>query len=118
MELMKVVFHINEIDKWKTVLTNTNNFIKDIGKENVNVEIVANGAAVQIFGTSDQIKRNIEIDEISRLSTIGVKINLCKNSLIGFDINDTTLPEYAEVVPSAITKLVKLQMEGYAYIKP
>ncbi len=46
MERYKAIFHINESEKWSTVLANINNLIKDLGKDDVVVEIVANGYAV------------------------------------------------------------------------
>lgn len=118
MKKLKVLFHINEIDKWKTVLANTNNLIKDTGIDNVDIDIVANGAAVLLFNPDASAQRSNELNEISKLSELGVKITLCRNSLNGLNMDETALPEYIEVVQAAVTRLAAYQLEGYAYIKP
>jgi intracellular sulfur oxidation DsrE/DsrF family protein len=46
MDNFKVIFHINESNKWNTLLANVSNLIKDLGNENVTIEVLANGSAV------------------------------------------------------------------------
>ncbi len=46
------------------------------------------------------------------------KFNVCNNAMKIHKINKEDLFEFCEVVPAGITKLVELQMDGYAYVKP
>lgn len=55
MDKYKVVFHIDEQDKAGLVLHNISNLILDIGEENLEIEMVANGDAVKVLvrGTNE-----------------------------------------------------------------
>lgn len=116
MEKYKVVFHINESNKWSGLLANVNNLIKDLGLENIIIEVLANGAAVVDLVL---INKDIEfINKISNFSKQGVNITACRNSLVGNNIDEKLLSDFISVVPAGVTELIKRQVEGYAYIKP
>jgi intracellular sulfur oxidation DsrE/DsrF family protein len=114
----KVIFHINESEKWSTVLVNVNNLIKDLGKDDVMVEIVANGYAVIDYEFDINNEHNETIDKMLSASKLGVQFIACRNSLAGNKIDEKLLPSFVTVVPAGVTELVKKQSEGYAYIKP
>ena len=59
--------------------------------------------------------------KISGLKDQGVNFNVCANTLKGKKINltnDLYDVEKADVVPSGVAELAKLQAQGYTYIKP
>ena len=112
----KVLFHINEPENWKKVITNIKNFIKDIGVGNADIEILANGNAVAIFKDSNEYKEIL--DQLSEITAKGVCIAVCNNALNAHEVNKEALPSFAKAVPAGITEIVKKQMDGYAYIKP
>jgi uncharacterized protein len=114
----KVIFHINESEKWSTVLANVNNLIKDLGKDDVIVEIVANGYAVMDYVFDINNKYNEIIDKMLSTSKLEVQFIACRNSLVGNKIDEKLLPSFVKVVPAGVTELIKKQSEGYAYIKP
>ncbi len=113
MKKYKVLFHINESNKWSALLANVNNLIKDLGKDNIIVEVVANGLAA-----ADYVSNSEEINMISKTSKLGVSFIACRNSLIGNKIEERLLPDFIEIVPAGVTEIIKKQAEGYAYIKP
>lgn len=117
MDIIKALFHINENTRWKMVIANIDNLIKDAGKENVIIEVVANGKAVSIFNLPDN-ELQTELKDIERLAEAGVKIMVCRNSLKGLEISEKQIPEYATVVPAGITQIIIRQQQGYAYVKP
>ncbi|MGB9785489.1 MAG: DsrE family protein [Fervidicoccaceae archaeon] len=43
---------------------------------------------------------------------------MCRNSLRTLGIKEEEILEHFEIVPAGITQIVKLQSEGFAYIKP
>lgn len=118
MEKYKVVFHINESNKWYNLLANVNNLTKDLGKDNVIVEVVANGAAVADYVSDSEKGDNIFINKVSDAINFGVKFMACKNSLVANKIDEKLIPEFITVVPAGVTELVKKQTAGYGYIKP
>ncbi|WP_196594087.1 DsrE family protein [Pectinatus sottacetonis] len=117
--MLKVVFHINELNKWEMTLGNIKNLFKDAGQEKSQVSLVANGEAVRIITMAKKDKAASAIlYDIKILSSKNVKMFFCHNALRGNDIETSIVPEYIEVVPAGITKLIYLQQNGCAYIKP
>ncbi len=115
---LKVIFHINEPDRWDVALGNITNLLRDVGQENVEVRVLANGPAVLAFSDDEKM------DRIRELSVMGVRFLACRNSLKNICstsevcITEEALPDFIGVVPAGITELIKRQAEGYAYIKP
>lgn len=116
MDQLKVVFHINEGNRWPILLSNLKNLMKDLGEETIHVKVIANGIAVAAYTLepdNQRILRNVE-----ELSAIGVEFFACRNSLKGSKIEEDTLVDMVEVVPAGVVELVKSQAQGYGYIKP
>ena len=117
MERLKVLFHINEPERWDTALGNITNLLKDVGEDGVDAVAIANGPSVNAF-IDDQ-----KLEAIKGLLDKGVKFLTCKNSLkkmcsAGVCISEESLPSFIKVVPAAITEIIKMQADGFAYIKP
>lgn len=115
---MKVLFHVNEADRWDTALGNISNLIKDVGGDAVEIVVVANGPSVMSFIDGDKLE--IMREQAGK----GVKILACGNSLkkmcYGVDacISEASLPSFIDVVPAGITEIIRRQAEGYSYVKP
>ena len=45
----RVIFHIDEMNKWNMVLKNADNLLNSVDGENIKIEILANGEAVQYY---------------------------------------------------------------------
>jgi hypothetical protein len=118
MNKPKVLFHINENERWKVVFGNINNLISDLGEENVDVVVIANGFAV--YGYTDPEKVSV----IEQLSVAGVKFIACRNSIRSMCqegvacVKEELLPSFTTIVPAGITEIVNRQRDGYAYVKP
>lgn len=111
---MKVLFHINEPDRWNRVIMNINNFLLDVGPGKAEIEVLANGAGVQPLNRSTPELTG----QISDLHRQGVVFAACNNALNLHNINSDDLPPFIKVVPAGITEIVLKQSQGYAYIKP
>jgi len=131
MDKMKVLFHVNEPERWQRTLLNIINFLNDAGQENVDVKVIANGAAVSVYTNKCQISEaNSEtanscgitsgdlLEQINNLTKIGVKFVACRNSLRMNSLDENMIQSYVTVVAAGITEIVKKQAEGYAYIMP
>jgi len=117
MKKLEVLFHINEVERWDTALGNITNLIKDVGEEAVDAVVLANGPAVNAYIDDKKIAT------IKGLIDKGVRFLTCRNSLkkmcsAGVCISEETLPSFIGVVPAGITEIVKMQADGYAYVKP
>ncbi len=118
MDLLQVIFHVSEPERWKVALTNAQNFINDAGQEKVTIEILANAAGVSIFHASQDNSSHEGMEKMKSLHAQGVTFAVCRNALKMHHIAEHTLPDFINIVPAGITELVLKQKEGYAYIKP
>lgn len=114
MKKYKVIFHIDENSKTKLVLGNINNLIKDLGEENLDVELLANSEAVKLM----LIESNKFSEQLNNLNLKNVTFTVCANSLHQFNLEKETLFDFCIIVPSGVGELVIKQSSGYVYIKP
>lgn len=121
MEKLKALLHIDELEKWPLLLGNGKNLLGDVGAENISLEIVVNGVAVQLFAPrpeeSKQERKGLH-QQLGDLSEKNVKILVCRNALRANSISEEGLPAFITVVPAGITRIVRQQLVGYAYVKP
>lgn len=109
-----VVFHIDEVMKWPLVLGNIKNFIHEMGDRPYQIDVVVNAEAVLCVW-----EKEWQIDkEVQTLSEQSVRFDFCKKALKGNHIPASALPRAVQMVPSGILRVVELQMDGYAYVKP
>lgn len=101
---MKVVYHINELDKYRTLSSNIRNTMAY--DSSIDIVVVANGSAVSLF-------TNKELEVIE-----GVSYHICNNSLRANNISASQLISSVTVVPSGVIDLIQLQDQDYRYIKP
>ncbi len=113
----KVVFHLdwNDRDRMIMALNNISNLLKDPFGENGVVRLLANGQAVRLFERS---AASANAERIAELRGRGVGFLMCNNSLKGLGLLPSELIEGCEVVPAGIVELIRLQRQGFAYVKP
>lgn len=120
----KVVYHINEAggDKdraYMVAMTNVQNHINAVGSENLEIKVVMHGDGLGLVkGAKDNL--NLQSKVIS-LKESNVKFVVCANTLRGRKIDpekDLFEVEAADIVPSGVAELSRLQMQGYTYIRP
>lgn len=127
----KVVYHIN-YDNPKAqagALRNIQNHINAVGKENLDLKVVMHGNGLSLVlppdalqGTKFKHANATEVMQakISGLKDQGVKFEVCANTLRGKHVAYQDLYDVskADIVPSGVAELARLQQRGYAYIKP
>ncbi|MCY9807240.1 DsrE family protein [Lentilactobacillus senioris] len=110
---MNTIFHIDEINKWPTLLSNVNHMHEwmQSTKTAGTIEVLVNGSAVSA------VVKNSDIN-LSQLTNMGIMVAVCNNSLVQRDIKTDSLQANLQVVPVGVVELACKQSEGYAYIKP
>lgn len=111
MYKLKVIFHIDEMEKWDLVLANAKNFYE--GSENAEIAILANSEAVDGY-----LKETKFEDVLNMLYGWNVKLLACKNALNRCKIKEEDIIPFVEIVPAGVVELVKKQDQGFRYIKP
>lgn len=113
----KVIFHVDELNKWNLVLKNVTNLLDAIDNNNFNIEVLANSEAVKAYVSNNNTEINIR-NIMRTLSDRGIRFVACNNALKAFEINKEDLIPFVKTVPVGVLELVNKQMEGYSYIKP
>ena len=116
MNKYRVVFHLDEPSKGRAdqVFRNIENLLADLGENNVEVELVANGGGVEALVKGP----DSHAEQVEKLAAKGVRFAACAHSLSLLGIAKESLLESVDVVSAGIGELVKKQAEGWAYIRP
>ncbi|MBI4634721.1 MAG: DsrE family protein [Candidatus Rokubacteria bacterium] len=117
----RIVYHLNEagVEKAKAVLGNIRNHVKGVGGwDSIEaLELVVHGAALKSFlrsGMDPEVKRALET-----LQTEGMAFGACGNTLKGLRITLVDVAEGARELPQGgVVRVMELQEQGYAYVKP
>lgn len=96
-------------------LNNIENLLREVSAGRAAVHVVANGSAVGLFRRE---RAGGYAVRIGALAADGVRFSICNNSLNTLGMGREELLESCGVVPAGIIEIVRLQVEGYAYIKP
>lgn len=115
----KVVYHFNDSNPEINLigLKNIQNHINELGRENLKAVAVVHARAWKLAA-----KKTVNKDLLARMKKLiaqGVEFRICNNTLKDKKLDakkDLSIP--MTVVPAGVAELVKLQNEGYAYIKP
>ncbi len=75
MEKMKVLFHVNEAGRWDAALGNIANLLNDVGKDAVDIALIATGQGANAFAEGEKVSA------MSSLAEQGIQFSACSNSL-------------------------------------
>lgn len=111
-----LLLHVDS-DEVKTLdlaLANAHNFIKALPDTTIRIVLVITGPAVKLMTPecADQARRGAELMEK------GISIQVCRNALKAYRIDESRLWQGVLVVQDGIVELVTLQDEGMRYVKP
>jgi uncharacterized protein len=111
----KVIFQVSDNDprKWNLALNNVKNVQDDLGKDNVEVELVAYGPGLPMLKLESEVSNRIG-DALAQ----GVKIMACENTMLNTKLKrDDMLPNIG-YVKAGVVELMEKQQAGWAYIRP
>ncbi|MET0066817.1 MAG: DsrE family protein [Candidatus Thiodiazotropha sp.] len=129
----KVVYHINYDDpKLQTgAMRNIQNHINAVGAENLDLKVVLHGNGLALLIYPDSLAKlpkfahanasDTMTARIDGLKSQGVSFQVCQNTVKGRNVDvaaDLYDVDQADIVPSGVAELAKLQAQGYTYIKP
>lgn len=129
----KVVYHINYDNPVQQAgaLRNIQNHINAVGADNMDIKVVLHGNGLSLLLDPDSLEKlkkfkHANADEkmsanIDGLKSQGVRFQVCANTVKGRKVDlesDLYDVNQSDIVPSGVAEVAKLQLEGYAYIKP
>lgn len=112
MNKFKVLFHMDKQVKVGVVLTNISNLIADIGRENLEIQMLTDGEAVKTLVKSTSPFRSLLKD----LAEKQVEFSVCANAIRNFGINRNELLDFVTVDSSDGGEIIKKKAAGWSYI--
>ena len=111
----KVVFQVSDNDpaKWNLALNNIRNIQQDLGRENVEVELVAYGPGLSMLKLDSAVAARV-----AETLGNGAGIIACENTMRGGKLTKNDLLPDIGFVKAGVTALMLRQREGWAYIRP
>mgnify|MGYP001764842266 CR=1 FL=1 len=111
----KMVIQVSDNDpaKWNLALNNAKNIQKDIGKDKVDLEIVAYGPGIGMLKAESEVANRIQEAVES-----GVQVMACENTMRNQKLNKTDMNTKVGYVSSGVVEIMQKQQQGYTYLRP
>ena len=100
----------------KIALNNAVNLQKLYGIDNVKIEIVAYGPGLGLLTTKSK-----QADRVKSLAVQEITFSACHNTMKGAKRKTGKMPVLLEgvgMVTAGVARIIELQEQGYAYIRP
>lgn len=117
-EKQKLVIQVSTDDpRTQTIaLNNAVNVQKALGMDNVDVEIVAYGPGLGLL-----TKKSKQAQRVSSLAMQDISFSACGNTMAKVEKKSGKKPvliDGVKVVPAGVLRIMELQQQGYAYLRP
>ncbi|MDO9299527.1 DsrE family protein [Bradyrhizobium sp.] len=115
---LKVVYHLNDLDKVSFVLGNIQNHFDGVGgPDHVTIALVIHGQALRSFHLS---AANPDIARrVAQFSRAGVELAACGNTMKSQKVElKDLLPGLVGVEQGGVVRIAELQSQGYLYLRP
>ncbi len=117
-KLHKVVIQVSTDDPrtQKIALNNAVNLQKLYGIDNIKIEIVAYGPGLGLLTTKSK-----QADRVKSLAVQDITFSACHNTMKKVERKSGKMPVLLEgvgMVTAGVARIIELQEQGYAYIRP
>jgi intracellular sulfur oxidation DsrE/DsrF family protein len=114
----KIVIQVSTGDEatQTMALNNAVNLQKEYGTDNVEVDVVAYGPGLSLL-----TREGSQAQRVQDLAMQGIHFDACGNTMRGIEKKTGKLPALVEgvnVVPAGVGRIMELQEQGYAYVRP
>lgn len=114
----KVVYHVNDADNATAAMRNIRNHLN--AEPGAKIVVVTHGKGIDFLldGAEDKNKNPYNVT-VQGLKNQGVEFKVCNNTLVSRKIDKSKVIPEAEIVPSGVAEIGKLQYQDkYVYLKP
>jgi intracellular sulfur oxidation DsrE/DsrF family protein len=113
----KVVYHINDASVARVAMRNIENHVS--AAPNAKIVVVTHGKGIDFLLNEAQDDKGAYAPQVAGLKEKGVEFRVCRNTLKGRKLDDNAVIMEAQVVPSGVAEIGKLQAKsGFVYLKP
>jgi len=110
-----VVIQVSDNDpaKWNLALNNAQNVIADLGKDKVDVEIVAYGPGLNMFKSDSKVA-----PRLAQALDSSVGLLACENTMRKTKTTKDQLYSGIGYVKAGVVHIMQRQSEGWSYVRP
>ena len=115
---LKVVYHLDDLDKVSFVIGNIQNHLNGVGgPENVTIALVVHGQALKAFHAA---AANPDLSQhVGQFAKDGIELAACGNTMKSQNITlSDLLPGFVSADRGGVVRLAELQSQGYLYLRP
>lgn len=111
----KLVMQVSDNDpaKWNLALNNARNVQTELGKDSVDIEIVAYGPGINMLKLDSVVG-----GRVSEAVKAGVKVVACEITMRNQNVKRDDMLTDIGYVDSGVVELMRRQRQGYAYVRP
>ena len=115
---LKVVYHLNDLDKVSFVIGNIQNHLDGVGgPDNVTIALVIHGQALRAFHAASA---NPDVSRrVGQFSRAGLELAACGNTMKSQNVElGDLLPGFVNADRGGVVRIAELQSQGYLYLRP
>ncbi len=113
----KVVYHINDASVARIAMRNIENHVN--ASPDAKIVVVTHGKGIDFLLNDAKDDKGHYQAQVAGLKEKGVEFRVCRNTLKGRNLSDEAVIMEAQVVPSGVAEIGRLQArEGFVYLKP
>ena len=111
----RVVIQVSDGDpaKWSLALYNAKNVQQELGKDKVQIEIVAYGPGLGMLKAESKVA-----DRLAGALDNNIGLIACENTMTSTKVKRSEMYGGIAYVKAGVTHIMKRQQEGWAYIRP
>ncbi len=111
----RVIFQVSDNDpaRWQLALSNARNVQTDLGKENVQIEIVAYGPGLGMLKSDSKVA-----DRLAGALDDSVGLIACENTMHNTKVEKADMYGGISYVKAGVVHIMQRQREGWAYVRP
>jgi uncharacterized protein len=111
----RVIFQVSDNDpvKWGLALNNATNVQADLGKDKVQIEIVAYGPGLEMLKAESKVA-----DRLAGALDENVGLIACENTMTNTKVTKDDMYSGIAYVKAGVTHLMQRQQQGWSYIRP
>jgi hypothetical protein len=113
----KVVYHVNDSANARVAMRNVENHLG--ASTDAKIVVVTHGKGIDFLLNDAKDDKGAYAPQVAGLKEKGVEFRVCRNTLKGRNLSDSAVIMEAQVVPSGVAEIGRLQAkEGFVYLKP
>lgn len=114
-ERYKVVLQVSDSDpaKWNLALNNARNIQEDLGKDNVDIEIVAYGPGLPMLKAESKVAARL-----AQALDNNIGLMACENTMHNTKVEKDDMYGGIGYVKAGVVHIMQRQRQGWAYVRP